>query len=142
MSLDGDWKFNWVPNPDERPVDFYNKDFDDSAWDVIPVPSNWNIVGIGNDGSQKYGTPIYVNVNVPWLFVREPGDWKLGVMREPPQNWTMYKARNEVGSYRRAFEVPEDWSGKKTESIHSSIFGSMATMSASQRIPAISPSST
>ena len=113
MSLDGDWKFNWVPNPDERPVDFYNKDFDDTAWDVIPVPSNWNIVGIGNDGSQKYGTPIYVNVNVPWLFVREPGDWKLGVMREPPQNWTMYKARNEVGSYRRAFEVPEDWKGKK-----------------------------
>ena len=34
-------------------------------------------VCIRKDGSQKYGTPIYVNVNVPWLFKREPGDWRL-----------------------------------------------------------------
>ena len=111
MSLDGDWKFNWVPTPDERPADFYRKDFDDTSWDVIPVPSNWNIVGIGEDGSQKYGTPIYVNVNVPWWKEIKPGDWKLGVMRTPPENWTMYKARNEVGSYRRTFEVPAGWDG-------------------------------
>ena len=113
MSLDGDWKFNWVPNPDERPVDFYKPDYDVSSWDVIPVPSNWNIVGIGKDGSQKYGTPIYVNVNVPWWKEVKPGDWKLGVMRTPPEDWTMYKARNEVGSYRRTFEIPKDWDGKK-----------------------------
>ena len=113
MTLDGDWKFNWVPNPDERPLDFFKKEFDDSKWDVIPVPSNWNIVGIDVDGTQRYGTPIYVNVNVPWWKEVEPGDWKLGVMREPPMEWTMYKARNEVGSYRRAFEVPEDWGDKK-----------------------------
>ena len=112
MTLDGDWKFNWVPNPDERPLDFFKKEFDDSKWDVIPVPSNWNIVGIDVDGTQRYGTPIYVNVNVPWWKEVEPGDWKLGVMREPPMEWTMYKARNEVGSYRRAFEVPEDWGDK------------------------------
>ena len=23
QSLNGDWKFNWVPNPEERPEDFY-----------------------------------------------------------------------------------------------------------------------
>ena len=113
MSLDGTWKFNWVANPDERPIDFYKTDFDDSSWGDIPVPSNWNIIGIGEDGSQKYGTPIYVNVNVPWWKEIKPGDWKLGVMRTPPENWTMFKARNEVGSYRRSFEVPKDWDGKK-----------------------------
>ena len=113
MSLDGDWKFNWAPDPDQRPADFYRKDYDDSQWDMIPVPSNWNIVGIGEDGSQRYGTPIYVNVNVPWWKEIKPGDWKLGVMRTPPENWTMFKARNEVGSYRRTFEIPEGWAGKK-----------------------------
>ncbi|MBO6249716.1 MAG: beta-galactosidase, partial [Bacteroidales bacterium] len=112
-SLDGDWKFNWAPDPESRPADFYKAGYDDSSWADIPVPSNWNIVGIGEDGSQKYGTPIYVNVNVPWFYVREPGDWKKGVMREPPQKWTTYKTRNEVGSYRRTFEVPKEWAGKE-----------------------------
>ena len=23
QSLNGDWRFSWVPNPDERPADFY-----------------------------------------------------------------------------------------------------------------------
>ena len=112
-SLDGDWKFHWAPDPDHRPADFYRTDYDDGAWDLIPVPSNWNIVGIGRDGSQKYGTPIYVNVNVPWLYRLEPGDWKLGVMRTPPEDWTVYKTRNEVGSYRRTFEVPAEWDGMR-----------------------------
>ena len=112
-SLDGNWKFNWAPDPDNRPADFYKSDYDDSSWAEIPVPSNWNIVGLGEDGSQKYGTPIYVNVNVPWWKEVKPGDWKLGVMRTPPEDWTMFKTRNEVGSYRRTFEVPEDWDGKR-----------------------------
>lgn len=113
MSLNGDWKFNWVLTPEERPVDFYKTDFDDSNWDMIPVPSNWNVQGLGKDGSQKYGTPIYVNVKVPYWYEIKPDDWRGGVMRTPPENWTMYKARNEVGSYRRTFTVPEDWAGKK-----------------------------
>jgi len=113
MSLDGDWKFNWVPNPDERPADFYRTDYDDNAWDIIPVPSNWNVQGLGKDGSQKYGTPIYVNAKVPYWWEVKPGDWKGGVMRTPPEDWTMYKTRNEVGSYRRTFTVPAEWDGKK-----------------------------
>ena len=55
LSLDGDWKFHWAPDPTARPVDFYKADYDDSAWEEIPVPSNWNVVGIGKDGSQRYG---------------------------------------------------------------------------------------
>ncbi|MCQ2143910.1 MAG: DUF4981 domain-containing protein, partial [Bacteroidales bacterium] len=87
--------------------------YDDSGWDMIPVPSNWNVVGLGKDGSQKYGTPIYVNVNVPWLYRIEPDDWKEGVMRTPPEDWTVYNTRNEVGSYRRTFTIPDGWNGKR-----------------------------
>jgi hypothetical protein len=59
--LDGDWKFNWAPDPDSRPKDFYKTEFDVSGWDNIPVPSSWNIYGVQKDGSLKYGVPIYVN---------------------------------------------------------------------------------
>ena len=61
MSLDGTWSFNWVPNPSERPIDFYKTDYDVSGWDKVEVPMNWNVYGLQEDGSQKYGTPIYVN---------------------------------------------------------------------------------
>ena len=113
MSLDGDWKFNWAPDPSSRPEDFYKPGYDDSSWDVIPVPSNWNIIGLGKDGSRKYGTPIYVNQPVIFWHQIKPDDWRGGVMRTPPENWTMYRTRNEVGSYRRSFEVPADWDGKR-----------------------------
>jgi len=110
-SLNGTWKFNWVGNPEERPVDFHKDGYDVSGWDDIEVPSNWNVAGLGEDGSQKYGTPIYINVNAIFKVEVKPGDWKNGVMRTPPEDWTMYRNRNEVGSYKRTFEVPSDWDG-------------------------------
>lgn len=76
QSLDGTWKFNWVPAPEERPVNFYKNDYDVSDWDDITVPSNWQVAGIQKDGSQKYGTPIYVNVRYPFYYKVETGDWK------------------------------------------------------------------
>ena len=113
QSLNGDWKFNWVPNPEERPKDFYKTEFDVSGWNNIPVPSSWNIYGIQKDGTQKYGTPIYVNQPVIFQHKVAVDDWRGGVMRTPPSNWTTFKARNEVGSYRREFTIPEDWDGKE-----------------------------
>ncbi len=113
MSLDGKWKFNWVKRPDLRPVDFHKPGFDVSEWDDIPVPSNWNLVGLQKDGTQKYGTPIYCNQPVIFKHSVRPGDWKGGVMREPSKDWVTYDARNEVGSYRRNFEVPENWDGRE-----------------------------
>ena len=109
QSLDGDWKFHWAPDPDSRPKDFYQTEYDVSSWDAIPVPSSWNIYGIQKDGSQKYGTPIYVNQPVIFQHSVKVDDWRGGVMRTPPANWTTYKDRNEVGSFRRDFEIPQDW---------------------------------
>ena len=88
-SLNGDWKFNWANNPSNRPKDFYAVDFDDSQWNTIPVPSNWELEG--------YGIPVYTNVIYPFD--------KTDV--EAPRVW------NPVGSYRHKFTIPNNW--KKRE---------------------------
>lgn len=113
MSLNGQWDFNWAPDPDSRPKDFYKTDFSTSGWDKLKVPSSWNIEGIQKDGSLKYGVPIYVNQPVIFQHKVAVDDWRGGVMRTPPPHWTTYKHRNEVGSYRREFEVPQNWDGKE-----------------------------
>lgn len=113
QSLNGDWKFHWAPDPDFRPADFYQTNYDVTSWDVIPVPSSWNIYGIQKDGSLKYGTPIYVNQPVIFQHSVKVDDWRGGVMRTPPANWTTYKHRNEVGSFRRDFGIPQDWDGRE-----------------------------
>ena len=112
-SLDGTWSFNWVAVPWERPVDFFKTDYDASSWDEVQVPMNWNVYGLQPDGSQKYGTPIYVNQPVIFKHQVAVGDWKGGVMREPNPIHTTYKYRNEVGSYRRTFTIPENWDGRE-----------------------------
>ncbi|MGN0086088.1 MAG: glycoside hydrolase family 2 TIM barrel-domain containing protein [Alloprevotella sp.] len=113
MSLDGEWSFKWVGNPGERPQEFYKPDYDVSAWDKVQVPMNWNVIGVQPDGSQKWGTPIYVNQWVIFQYQRKVDDWKGGVMREPARDWPTYKNRNEVGSYRRNFTLPADWNGRE-----------------------------
>lgn len=103
-SLNGMWKFNWVPEPGKRPVDFYKPDYDVSSWKELPVPSNWQMHG--------YGTPIYSNQ--AYIFPRK---WPL-VMAQPQNDkektyTTVNSEPNAVGSYRRDFEVPADWKGQR-----------------------------
>ncbi len=98
-SLNGDWRFHWVPRPDERPVDFYKPEFDVSGWKTIPVPSCWQMQG--------YGVPIYTNFTYP--FHNDPPR----VTGEPQKDWTAYEERDAVGSYRHDFEVPPEWAGRR-----------------------------
>lgn len=113
QSLNGTWKFHWAGNPDERPSDFYRMDYDASGWDEVKVPMQWNVAGIQKDGGLKYGTPVYANQPVVFYHEVKVDDWKKGVMRTPPADWTTYKNRNEVGSYRRAFTIPQDWKNRR-----------------------------
>lgn len=104
LSLNGNWKFHWAPQPDQRPVDFYKPDFDVSGWKDIDVPSNWQMRG--------YGTPIYSNQH--YTFVR---DWPR-VMSQPRTEEEMAYTTprtepNAVGSYRRDVELPADWDGRR-----------------------------
>jgi beta-galactosidase len=95
QSLDGEWRFDWVARPEDRSTAFHRADFDDSAWKTIPVPSNWELHG--------YGTPIYVSAGYP--FKIDPPR----VTSKPPADYTAFKERNPVGSYRRTFEVSNEW---------------------------------
>ncbi len=113
QSLNGQWRFHWCKTPEQRPKDFYKTDYDTSKWDAIPVPSNWNVYGIQKNGSLKYGLPIYVNQPVIFYHERKVDDWRKGVMRTPPTDWTTYDYRNEVGSYVREFEIPANWNGRE-----------------------------
>lgn len=87
-SLNGTWNFHFADSVSARPADFYKNDFSLKGWDTISVPSNWEMKG--------FGVPIYVNriyafpTNPPFI----------------PHNI------NNVGSYKRNFEVSEDWKEK------------------------------
>ena len=91
MTLDGIWKFHYSENPGSRPVNFYKTNFKDSDWDQIEVPSNWEMKG--------YGIPIYSNTPYEWTLNPNPPEI-------PTEN-------NPVGSYRRNFDLPAQWSGKQ-----------------------------
>lgn len=97
VSLNGNWKFNWVKQPSERPVNFYKTDYDVSAWKELPVPSNWEMYG--------YGTPIYTNITYPH------GNTPPYIT--PYAGGTSEKEPNPVGSYRRNFDIPATWDGKE-----------------------------
>jgi beta-galactosidase len=88
-SLNGNWKFHWVRKPADRPVDFYKPGYDISNWDLIPVPSNWQMHG--------YGIPIYLNVPYPF----------------PPNPPYIPHDYNPVGSYRRRFTIPDEWKDRQ-----------------------------
>ncbi|TXK36485.1 DUF4981 domain-containing protein [Pontibacter qinzhouensis] len=89
QSLNGNWKFSIVKTTAERPKDFYRPGFDDSKWTNIPVPSNWELEG--------HDIPIYTNVKYPFPA-------------KPPYIDQTY---NPVGTYRRSFTVPANWSGQE-----------------------------
>lgn len=89
ISLNGMWSYLWNGSPNDRPVDFYKTDFDDSKWYTIDVPSCVEMRG--------YGIPIYTNIRFPH-------------QRKPPLIGTEY---NPVSSYRTTFEVPAQWDGRE-----------------------------
>ena len=48
LSLNGNWKFHYVENADQRPTDFYKSNLDDSQWRTMPVPGMWELNGCGD----------------------------------------------------------------------------------------------
>ena len=88
-SLDGMWKFRWVPRPGLAPVGFEREDYPDDHWDEIPVPANWEVEG--------YGRAIYLDERYPF-----EAEWP-----SAPHD------SNPVGSYRREFEIDPTWEGRR-----------------------------
>jgi beta-galactosidase len=87
MNLNGLWKFHWTASPRNRIRNFYETELDDSNWDRIPVPANWEVEG--------FGYPIYLDERYPFTT-----KWP-----DAPEDY------NPVGSYRHRFFLPEAWEG-------------------------------
>lgn len=105
MSLNGTWKFSWVANADQRPVDFFKLEYNDKAWDNIQVPAVWELNG--------YGDPIYTSAGYAW---------KNQYKNNPP---FVPIEKNHVGSYRREIEIPSDWKGKDIIAHFGSVISNM-----------------
>ncbi|MFT3877214.1 MAG: glycoside hydrolase family 2 TIM barrel-domain containing protein [Propioniciclava sp.] len=69
----------------EAPEAVAAEDFDDTAWDTIPVPAHWVLTGDG-----RYGRPAYTNVQFPFPI-------------DPPH----VPDENPTGDYRRRFTLPD-----------------------------------
>jgi beta-galactosidase len=87
-SLNGTWSFYYSDSVQERPEYFYKENFSTKGWDTISVPSNWELKG--------FGLPIYTNI--VYVFPKNPPFI--------PHNL------NNVGSYKRSFDIPTKWKNK------------------------------
>ena len=92
--LNGTWKFFWQQGVDDVRTDYYAENFDDSSWDDMPVPSLWQFSG--------YGKPIYLCNSLPSALSTTKNDI-------PKINHDL----NEIGVYRRTFDIPESFDGKE-----------------------------
>ncbi len=90
QSLNGKWKFHWVPRVAEVSAGFFSEDFNDKEWVDMPVPGNWEFNG--------YGIPMYVNIG-------------FGFSARPPH---IDRNNSPVGTYRHTFTIPENWDGRRT----------------------------
>ena len=102
LGLDGEWKFRWSENPATRMPDFADESVDDTDWDVIPVPSSWQLHG--------YDFPIGTNTILPWTGANgnhEQPD-PTGDYPHAPSSY------NPVGQYRTTFELPAGWTSRRT----------------------------
>ncbi|MFC6465313.1 glycoside hydrolase family 2 TIM barrel-domain containing protein [Marinilactibacillus sp. GCM10026970] len=79
-SLNGRWKFRYSEYPSGIQSSFQEKDFDDTEWDSITVPSNWQMEG--------YENPHYTNVQYPFPV-------------DPPK----IPSKNPTGAYRKMFTL-------------------------------------
>lgn len=92
QSLDGTWRFRLLPGPWAATEQFWEPDYDDSAWAEVTVPSSWQLTDVC--GEAPYGRPWYTNVNSP-IPLPLPG-------AEP-----LVPDDNPTGEYRRHVTLDE-----------------------------------
>ena len=105
LSIEGDWRFQWVENADQRPTDFFRTDYNDAAWKNMRVPGIWELNG--------FGDPEYVNIGFAWR-----GHFKDNPPMVPTKN-------NHVGSYRRTIRIPDSWNGRQVIAHFGSVTSNM-----------------
>ncbi|SCZ08194.1 glycoside hydrolase family 2 TIM barrel-domain containing protein [Alkaliphilus peptidifermentans] len=70
IDLSGMWRFKWMDAPNRIDPEFWNPLFDDKAWDMIKVPSCWQVEGYG----QMHYTDVYYQfpINPPYVPALNP----------------------------------------------------------------------
>lgn len=104
QSLDGDWQFKFAATPMERPVGFYERDYNRDEFDTIAVLGHIELAG--------YGKIQYINTTYPWegKIYRRPAyalsadDKGTGMFSEGEDN--------TVGSYVTHFKLNSTLRGK------------------------------
>lgn len=98
--LNGSWKFHYTDRLSQRPKEGFQKaDFNDSGWNDIQVPGNWEVQG--------FGVPIYVNTTYEFT---SPGHTPYWDRPNPP---LVPEEFNPTGTYRKTFTLPDNWNGKE-----------------------------
>ncbi|MFB9906644.1 glycoside hydrolase family 2 TIM barrel-domain containing protein [Allokutzneria oryzae] len=90
-SLDGEWKIQMADLPEKVPAGFHASDYDVRAWRTVRVPHTWQTDGLDH--------PIFRNIAeeiVPDTPPKVPRDV------------------NPTAAYAKDFDLPADWSGKRT----------------------------
>jgi beta-galactosidase len=94
ISLNGTWNFNFVIGISNRIRNFAEPGLNISSWKETEVPSNMEMQG--------YGIPIYVNIGYEFY-----PEWNFN----PP--FVNDLEKNNIGYYRREFDIPEFWDGQQ-----------------------------
>ena len=105
QSLNGCWDFRFSRNAKERPVTFYEENFDVSGFEKIMVPGHIELAG--------YDQIRYINTMYPWEGkVYRRGAYSL---QNAGHGAGMFSEAdyNPVGSYRTRFDLEEKLIGKR-----------------------------
>jgi beta-galactosidase len=119
QTLNGSWKFQYLPSVKQTDNEFYKETVDVSGWDNLVVPSCWQ--------SEGYDQLHYTNLKYP-------------IPCDPP----FVPDENPVGLYVRDFQVSKDWDKKEKyivfEGVNSCFYlwvnGQLVGYSQGSRVPA------
>ena len=93
LSMEGMWRFSFVKNHQDAPAGFYQLGYDDSGWELFPVPGLFELNG--------HGAPVYKNIGYAWCTTFDTNPPFIG------------ETENYTGSYRREFVLPDEWKGQQ-----------------------------
>lgn len=111
-SLNGLWKFRWVPTPAEIPQGFEQLIHEDFHWDNLLLPSNWEF--------KNYGQARFTDTTYGFQTLDGEG-------RFSPAEAGKLPVENPVGLYRRTIELKPGWSRRKVF-LHLNVVSSAITV--------------
>ncbi|MBE6414051.1 MAG: DUF4981 domain-containing protein [Verrucomicrobiaceae bacterium] len=112
--LNGKWKFFFANSRKDVKDNFFDKNFDDSKWNLITVPNSWQCEG--------YDNIFYDNITMQFMFdekgnmlpdfVNDPSPFKRDRYAKVVDKPYIPEKHQQAGIYRRTFTVPQEWNNQ------------------------------